>query len=108
MSKIKTTCAISMAQLMDAYGNKTLLMLVEEFCRDILQFLPKDTTVILTTQIAYNGGLSAKFELTFDCPFFDEDFEFDVNYERKILCAGEKMHCYSIITDITPINLAKK
>jgi len=104
MAKIYTLYSLSFASLILNSLGKTPASLIDDFAYDLLNHLPDKTIYEGFKEMNYlHGGLSRQFRLDFDCPFFTNDFEFEVPVERKFLYDGDKLHEFTLIVDIKPV-----
>lgn len=80
-TKMYTTLAVLMIRTLDPKKS-----IIDEFKDEILRLLPHGTQMVGLKEITPQMySLGREFELVFDCPFFQKDFEFDVEFHRNIL-----------------------
>jgi len=109
MAKIYTIYSLSLGSLMVNSLNKTPASFIDDFAYDLLKHLPANTEYEgFKDMYDLHCGLSRRFKLDFDCPFFTNDFEFEVYFQRNFLSDGDKVHQFTLITDIKPLEIANE
>lgn len=103
MSLLKTKISVSLAQMMTKQHGGTFQGILSWFENEILRLLPENTIRIGITEIQTHSGLNREFIMEFDCPFFNNDFEFIVEIHREYLTDGTRNHFYQQATKIIPV-----
>lgn len=106
MAKLTTKANFSLAQMM-VQNLDPRKSIIDEIKEEILRLLPRGTVMIGLQEIVSYSPTVRQFELTFDCPFFKNDFEFMVEFTRSILTDGENIHQYQQATKIINMNEQK-
>lgn len=90
MATLKTISKLTLASLMinTFKGNPTKEILDWQIS-EILRLLPSGTTLTKLNEknIVY-ATLYREFEMEFDCPFFLQNFDFEVEYTRNCISDG--------------------
>ena len=106
MAKLRTIGTLTLASLMVSTltGNPTKDVLDWQVS-EILRLLPSGTKLTKLNEITKpHLGLYREFEMEFDCPFFLQDFEFEVSYTRECLSDGvSPLYQYQQATKITKV-----
>jgi hypothetical protein len=106
MSKLTTKAHFSIARML--ISENPFKSYLDEFKDEVLRLLPKGTQMIGVTEMETPHSLHRIFEVQFDCPFFKNDFEFEIEFTQKILVDGEVLHFYNMITNIINLNEQKR
>lgn len=101
MARLKTKCKMGVALLMREILDDQSMAPYDWFVNQTLRLLPAKTKLIIAQEERTTPpALSRSWMIEFDCPFFTNDFEFEVTFERKFLSDGEKTFEYSLATEI--------